>query len=330
MSTLDPFVEQEKAGPSRSRPSLRRNASSSSSYNDPSRPHQSHSRSDYEHQYDSNVNRHNLSPVGSYDYTRSPSSSPSSRRFPPISPTSSYPSTSNRKGIGISRLWRMVSKYLPPGVRRVFTNAPLIGITVGLLVITALYILSAFEQGVLRLRPSSWRPGGYGYPPDVEVVPIQDPSTPNMEAPTPFVLQDLPIEYTPHFPTLQLPSDLLTSPHFHPLATRLHTFLNRPIRTYDEAMRVNEEGCPRRLNDKLVNPDQYRGELAFWEKVSVVDIVERRSQVVKWMGAWAEREGARGLAGGDGMGKGRGIVLTGGNQVCWAETTIARSILICL
>ena len=71
----------------------------------------------------------------------------------------------------------------------------------------------------------------------------------------PIALPALPSSYyADHFPALQLPESIL---HLPTLARGLHNFLNRPITNQSTAQ---HEHCPTQLADRLVNPDQYRGE----------------------------------------------------------------------
>lgn len=69
------------------------------------------------------------------------------------------------------------------------------------------------------------------------------------------------------------------------------------------------------MSDKLVNPDQYNGEIEFWEGIGPDEIVRRRADIVSWMTNIVDR-GDFVVAEGNNVGEGKGIVLTGGNQVC--------------
>lgn len=114
--------------------------------------------------------------------------------------------------------------------------------------------------------------------------------------------------------SLRFPQEAFDTPLLRPLGRRLHSFLTRADGwDLDESNMLNEKGCPRRNSDNMVNPDQYFGEIDYWNKISTDDIAERRAQVVRWLenrinagekviGEWDD-------------GEGRGIVMTAGNQV---------------
>ncbi|TYJ53112.1 hypothetical protein B9479_006234 [Cryptococcus floricola] len=127
------------------------------------------------------------------------------------------------------------------------------------------------------------------------------------------VLPLLPHIYASQFPNLKLPLPLRRSSHHLILAQRLHSFLTRPILSHEQAVKANEEGCPRKTADGLVNPEQFEGGKGFWEGVGEGEIVRRRADVVKYI---SERlEGGQEVIGRRGkLGHGRGIVLTGGNK----------------
>lgn len=65
-----------------------------------------------------------------------------------------------------------------------------------------------------------------------------------------------------------------------------------------------------------MNPDQYAGDGPFWrDDVDEAEIVRRRADVVRYLSEAVEK-GEQVLGQEGKTGKGRGIVLTGGNQVC--------------
>jgi alpha 1,2-mannosyltransferase len=126
-------------------------------------------------------------------------------------------------------------------------------------------------------------------------------------------LPTIPLIYEEYFPDGTLPSSL-TTPEHHLLAERLIAFLSRPRESYDEATERMHENCPAEVSDKLVNPDQYNGDSGFWmNDVTKEEIVKRRADVVRWLEERVE-QGEK-IIGSEPTGKGRGIVLTGGNQV---------------
>ncbi|ORY32097.1 mannosyltransferase putative-domain-containing protein [Naematelia encephala] len=189
---------------------------------------------------------------------------------------------------------------LPPTLRRMCTNAPLVGTTITLLLLLVLYLAKGSTRRDLIASPSSWRP--YPYPPDLTTQPEEEPTP----------LSDLPSSYYAElFPDLQLPASLLNQHHFG-LGRRLHSFLLRPILDHAEAQSANEAGCPLRVAGQLVNPDQYNGEWEFWEAIGKPEIAHRRAELVKGL---AKRVAAgEEVVAGASSGTGRGIVLTGGNQ----------------
>ena len=80
-----------------------------------------------------------------------------------------------------------------------------------------------------------------------------------------------------------------------------------------------------------MNPDQYNGDVGFWRRVDEAEIVRRRVQIVNWLDARLGR-GESVMAVEGQTGEGRGIVMTGGNQVRgvtrWAEGLRAESELM--
>ena len=134
----------------------------------------------------------------------------------------------------------------------------------------------------------------------------------------------LPSSYEPYFPAGEMPA-MFDNPLYRPLAHRLHTWLSRPVLSFDEARAANERQCPRRIADPLVNPDQYNGEHEFWENLSIEEIVQRRAEIV--LALQRKLEAGEEVLGGIGSGQGRGIVLTGGNGVCAALLTYSKTTL---
>jgi len=92
-----------------------------------------------------------------------------------------------------------------------------------------------------------------------------------------------------------------------------------PIESYDEALAKNERTCKGR--DVQSNPDQIKGESAFWRQLSSDDLARRRQAVADGIRSYF---GLPGLldAGLDDFSvatyfgtDGRGLVFTGGNKV---------------
>jgi alpha 1,2-mannosyltransferase len=76
-----------------------------------------------------------------------------------------------------------------------------------------------------------------------------------------------------------------------------------------------QQHCPLELADNLVNPDQYKGSIDFWrESVGREVILEKRASLVDWIAGRIE-SGEQVVWDGESQGKGRGIVMTGGNKV---------------
>lgn len=77
-----------------------------------------------------------------------------------------------------------------------------------------------------------------------------------------------------------------------------------------------EEHCPLELADNLVNPDQYKGSIDFWrDEVSRDVILEKRASLVNWLAGRIGNGEKVVWEGSAEEGKGRGIVMTGGNKV---------------
>lgn len=121
----------------------------------------------------------------------------------------------------------------------------------------------------------------------------------------------LPDEYFNLLTNSSLPESLFPYPL---LARRLHAFLSRPILSHEEAIPSMRENCPLEISDKLVNPDQYNGDGDFWKyEVGKKEVALARISLVKWLESRLD-EGEK-VVWEEGLGEGRGIVVTGGNQV---------------
>ena len=217
-------------------------------------------------------------------------------------------------------------------IRRLCIASPLlaIGILATVLILFAPVLSDSVEP--IHLLPSSWRETRpYKYPPTTSE-PIADEEddesdsdyssasgsefgsgSGSTETDIEIDIQPLDQRYAPYFPSLALPSILLDTPSLRPLAGRLSEFLSREGFDKEEWTAQNEAECPRNLGDGLVNPDQYNGEIDFWEDISAEDIAKRRADIVQWLATRAE--GGEDVVASSRTGKGKGIVLTGGNQV---------------
>jgi alpha 1,2-mannosyltransferase len=134
----------------------------------------------------------------------------------------------------------------------------------------------------------------------------------------PIHLEPLPNAYEGHLADLELPPSLL-HPTLEPLASRLHAFFSRPIRGNDAASRAYEaQGCPREINDRLVNPDQYEGNIDDWLAVGATEIIQQRVAIAKYL-AGVEKVLHNGY--------GRGIVMTAGNQDTTQRTITSLGML---
>lgn len=85
--------------------------------------------------------------------------------------------------------------------------------------------------------------------------------------------QKLPADYASFYPTLTLPAALLVHPELY---QRLFDFLSRPVLSHAQAREMNEQQCPRGLSDKLVNPDQLRGDGDFWRQEVGEEVIRRK------------------------------------------------------
>lgn len=100
------------------------------------------------------------------------------------------------------------------------------------------------------------------------------------------------------------------------LKERLVALLGAPMPTYSQFMEESAKRCPSDVADRQVNPDQHAGQLEKWLSMENEELVSRRLGIVRYLER-LDKEGTVPLLG-DEKGKtekGRGIVMTGGNQV---------------
>ncbi|KAJ9094901.1 hypothetical protein QFC19_007757 [Naganishia cerealis] len=141
------------------------------------------------------------------------------------------------------------------------------------LVVTILLVLPG-KYNVRSYLPSPISSDSSSQP----IIPAQDPALTN----TP-----LPESYRDTLSDLKLPKQLQQYPQLY---NRLHAFLSRPVRSYDEATVVNEKKCPRVLSNRLVNPDQLNGDGEFWrDEVSEETIRKKRVEMVNYLVEVIER-----------------------------------------
>lgn len=98
------------------------------------------------------------------------------------------------------------------------------------------------------------------------------------------------------------------------LKERLVSLLLAPMPTYPQFMEESAESCPVDVADHQVNPDQHSGNLEKWMETSNEALGLRRLAIVQYLEELEKDKKV--LLGGLKVGKGRGIVMTGGNQVC--------------
>ncbi|AAW41452.1 hypothetical protein CNBB5500 [Cryptococcus deneoformans B-3501A] len=201
-------------------------------------------------------------------------------------------------------------------LRRNYTPTPLGYAILTFFALIALYFLTPADTSI-SLLPSSWSSQSDTWATPHEPIGEEEDELDNRPLPL------LPEIYSSEFPDLKLPASLLASPKLYPLTSRLVTFLSRPILSHSAASPANLEGCPSELSDKLVNPDQYAGDGPFWrDDVDEAEIVRRRADVVRYLSEAVEK-GEQVLGQEGKTGKGRGIVLTGGNQDTTLRTITA-------
>jgi len=109
------------------------------------------------------------------------------------------------------------------------------------------------------------------------------------------------------------------------LVHRLRTFLSAPVLTYAESAKASEKTCPRKVSDRQVNPDQLHDQIGMWTSIENEELVRRRVAIVKYLQT-LEKNG-RALLGSSATGKGRGIVMTGGNRDTTSRLLVALRIL---
>lgn len=101
------------------------------------------------------------------------------------------------------------------------------------------------------------------------------------------------------------------------LRVKLQSLLTAPLQTYQDAYEENAEACPREVTVPLVNPNRINRRGWFWERVRLRELADRRIRIVKYLEDLESRAGRlRAIPGG-----GRGIVLTGGNEVSLPTST---------
>ncbi len=242
--------------------------------------------------------------------SRNPSSaslrrSSPSNPFQPLPPQAALPYPPQSK-LGSQRARRWLTRLIPPWIKRIMSRSSVLGITVILSLCLILYLSGR------NLRPNVIPSGNSADPSSTpKLVSPGTPMNDQLLHTGPITLPNLPAEhYLEHFPILQLPDSILKLPL---LAERLHSFLLRPITSHSsEAETYQQRFCPTLITDNLVNADQFRNEQEWWRDVDASEIAKRRAGMVKWL----ERRLALGetLVANENM-QGRGIVLTGGNQV---------------
>jgi hypothetical protein len=225
---------------------------------------------------------------------------------------------------------------LPPIVRRFFSSSPIAAPVLLILAITMLF-LGTNPNTRARIVPGSWLGGsGVGGPVGVgrvkeevlnadqeELLKVYDHGAPAVDpkvvvAPPPNDDDDrLPAEYAAHFKNRVLPDSLDTVPA---LATRLASFLRRPIRSFNESRDANELHCSRSIADNLIQADFWKDNHEFWENdVTREEVTARRAEIVKYLAkkVWEGEE----VLGKEGT---KGIVLTAGNKVSLSRWQQAR------
>ena len=120
----------------------------------------------------------------------------------------------------------------------------------------------------------------------------------------------IPPSFAPYFESCypSLPPAFHLAHHLN-LAIWLHMFLQRPVSAYDHPGKFDR--CAKERADELVNRDQYRGNVEAWKGIDEDEIRKRRAEIV-WSLEKRIRDGETVVGP---HGKGRGIVMTGGNKV---------------
>lgn len=143
----------------------------------------------------------------------------------------------------------------------------------------------------------------------------------------------LPID-VPDFEVKPLPISKQTKPRpiainsSKELQDRLRAFLGAPMPSYPQSIQDSLVECPFEVADRQVNPDQHKGNLEKWTTMENDDLALRRLAVVKYF-EQLEKDGVNLVAKKGDFPQDRGIVMTGGNQVCFIRRSrIARSVFI--
>ncbi|KAF8307448.1 hypothetical protein DL93DRAFT_2087974 [Clavulina sp. PMI_390] len=96
--------------------------------------------------------------------------------------------------------------------------------------------------------------------------------------------------------------------------------------THEQFMKESSASCPVDVADRQINPDQMSGNIEKWLAMDTDELAERRLAIVQYLET-LEKEG-KVLVGGDGKsGKGRGIVMTGGNGDTMSRLLVTLRIL---
>lgn len=191
---------------------------------------------------------------------------------------------------------RSLGRFIPPAARRPATAIPLLAL------LTLVYVVWSSLQPIEPVYLTGddlrhWT--SLVDKADETTVPVFRPPATEHKA---YIADD------------ELPPTLSEDPSLAGLSERLLDFLRRPIQTHDEAKESMRVHCPLEISDKVVNPDQYNGDSEFWKnEVSKDVIVERRLGLVRWLSEKVE-QGEK-VVWEEGLGKGRGIVMTAGNKV---------------
>ncbi|SRR5258708_33640086 len=105
------------------------------------------------------------------------------------------------------------------------------------------------------------------------------------------------------------------------LRKRLYALLSAPVLSFPETVETFAKTCPRKIADKQVNPSQFSSHMEMWSTIDNDDLVRKRYDIVKYL----EKVEARGdPVVWDGRGRGKGIVMTGGNQVSLISETLYK------
>lgn len=189
-----------------------------------------------------------------------------------------------------------IGRFVPPAAKRPATAIPSL-----LVALTLIYVLWTTTHPISQLYESTT---------DVSIpLYLKGHDHHGVEI-------DIPISDPPEGESApgKLLSALSQDPSLAGLSKRLVQFLDRPVLSHDEAKESMRVHCPLEISDKLVNPDQYNGDSEFWKKeVTKEVIVERRLGLVNWLVDKVE-QGEK-VVWEEGLGKGKGIVMTAGIKV---------------